>query len=376
MQTKTTWYQILLLVSAIAVLVGFLYLVRNVLPPFVIAFAIAWLLDPLLDKIQRRGCPRVVAIASVYVLFLGAFVLGLVFLVPAIIEQAKQFAQDFPGYAARFKTFAAGWMDSHHAVLVKFKLPTTLEEVFSQYGSQVSSRATSAVSLASNWIASNVSKALWLILIPLVAFYFLTDIDRIRRRSALFIPKQWRDRTVEVFSKVGAVFSSYVRGLLIVCLLYGVLAMIVLTVLQVKYAIILGLLAGILYAVPYIGAFSTVLIVFLVSLATHKAGVGFPFWVPALVMIVQNQVFDLGLTPKILGKSVGLHPVISIFALLAGGQLFGLAGMVLSVPIAASIQEIIFEFSPDLRPEPKKKPKKAARPAAKRKRRVGAKEGS
>ena len=357
MQTRISWYQILLFVLATAVLVAFLYLVRSILPPFVIAFAIAWLLDPLLDKMQRRGCPRVLAITGVYLVFLAAFVIGLIFLVPATIDQAKQFASDFPGYAVRFKTFAANWMTSHEAALEKFKLPTTLEEVFSRYGSQVSSKATSAVSLASNWIAANVSKALWLILIPLVAFYFLSDIDRIRKRSALFIPTQWRDRTTEVLSKVSNVFSSYVRGLLIVCLLYAVVTMLVLTAIKVKYAIILGLLAGILYAVPYIGAFSTVLIVFLVSLATHQKGIGFGFWVPPVAMIAQNQVFDMFLTPRILGKSVGLHPVISIFALLAGGQLFGLAGMVLSVPIAASIQEIIFEFKPELRPEPKKKPR-------------------
>ena len=368
MQTKTTWHQIALLVLTLGILFGFLYKVRTVLPPFVIAFAIAWLLDPMLDKMQRRGCPRMVAIASVYVLFLGAFVLGLVFLVPAIIEQARQFGADFPGYAERFRAFAAGWMNTHHAELVRFKLPTTLEEVFAKYGSQVSSHATSAVSVASNWIAANVSKALWLILIPLVAFYLLTDIDRIRKRSVLLIPGQWRDRTVGVFSKVGTVFSSYVRGLLIVCLLYGVTAMVLLTVMKVKYAIILGLLAGMLYAVPYIGAFGTILIVFLVSLATHEKGIGYASWIVALAMILQNQVYDLFLTPKIVGKSVGLHPVISIFALLAGGHLFGFAGMVLSVPIAASIQEIIFEFNPALRPEPKKKAKKS--PAKKPSRRA------
>ncbi len=370
MNTGAPWYRTVLLTLAGALLVAalavFLYHVRGVLPPFVIAFAIAWLLDPLLDRIQRKGCPRPLAIAGVYVLFLGLFVLGLVFLVPAIIDQATQFAGDFPGYAQRAKDFGDSFMQSHHALLVKFKLPTTLQEVFARYGGQVSGKATTAVTAATTWIAANVSKALWLILIPLISFYFLNDIDRIRKRSILFVPEGWRDRTTEVLSKVGAVFSSYVRGLLIVCLLYGIAAMALLSVLKVNYAIILGLLAGILYAVPYIGAFGTVLIVFLVSLATHQPHGDFPIWLPPLVMVVQNQAFDLLLMPRIIGKSVGLHPVISLFALLAGGQLFGLAGMVLSVPIAASIQEIIFEFKPELRPEPAKKRQKTTPPKKQR----------
>ncbi len=372
MQNGTPWYKALLAFMASALLIVGLVLffwgVRGILPPFVIAFAIAWLLDPLLDRMQRMGFSRTFAIASVYVVFLGSFILGLVFLVPAIIDQASQFAGDFPGYAERAQDFAEHSMQSHHALLVKFKLPTTLQEVFARYGSQVSGSATAAVSATSSWIAANVSKALWLILIPLISFYLLNDVDKIRKRSALFIPEPWRERTTEIMSKVGTVFSNYVRGLLIVCILYGILEMLLLTGLKISYAVILGLLAGILYAVPYIGAGATVLIIFLVSLATYEAGVSHPIWVAPVGAIALNLVFDNGVTPRILGKSVGLHPVLSMFALLAGGQLFGLAGMVLSVPIAASIQEILFEFKPELRPErPKKKVKPAAEPKKKAK---------
>jgi predicted PurR-regulated permease PerM len=117
----------------------------------------------------------------------------------------------------------------------------------------------------------------------------------------------------------------------------------------VQYSILIGLFAGILYAVPYVGASSTALLVFLVALATHNDNSLHAAWVPPIAVLINNQAFDLFISPRILGKSVGLHPVLSLFALLAGGQLFGLAGMVLAVPIAASIQEIIFEIYPLLR---------------------------
>lgn len=357
---KTPWYHVLALFLAIAALVAFLYLVRGVLPPFIIAFAIAWLLDPVLARLQQRNCPRLLAISAVYLVFLGAFVIGLVFLVPAIIEQAKQLGHDLPHYLEQFRTFASDLIKSNQAALAKFKLPTTLEEVFAKYGSQASLRATSAIQLAINWIISNLSKALWIILIPLVAFYFLVDIDRIKKRSILFIPARWRDRTTEVLSKVGGVFSSYVRGLIVVCLLYGVTTTIVLSAFHLKYGIILGLVSGVLYAVPFLGAILITLLVFLTDLAAH--GFGHALMMAGVMVILNQLIFDMLVTPKVVGKSVGLHPVLSLFALMAGGQLFGLAGMLLAVPVAASIQEVILEFNPELRP-PKKKPK--AKPKSK-----------
>ncbi len=251
-------------------------------------------------------------------------------------------------------------MEKHRETLIKFKLPTTLQEVFSRYGHQATKGIASGIQHASNWIIANLSKALWFILIPLVAFYFLNDIDRIRKKAVLFIPERWRPRSTEVLSRMGGVFSSYVRGLIIVCLLYGIATVIVLAAFKLKYGIILGLLAGVLYAVPYLGAILTTVLVFLVGLATYPHGVTQAVWV-ALAMVALNQLFDMGVTPRILGRSVGLHPVLSLFALMAGAQLFGLVGMVLAVPVAASIQEIVFEFCPELRGAPKKPKRKPAR---------------
>jgi len=358
--SSTRWFHSVAIVVAAASLVVFLYAVRSVLPPFLIAFTIAWLLDPLLDRLQARGLPRIWAVSAVYIVFLAAFVVGLLFLVPAVINQAREFAADFPGYSQRFTHFTTEFMEKHREALIKFKLPTTLQEVFARYGHQATKSITSGIQHTSNWIIANLSKALWFILVPLVAFYFLNDIDRIRRKAVLFIPEQWRPRSTEVLSRMGGVFSSYVRGLIIVCLLYGIATVIVLAAFKLKYGIILGLLAGVLYAVPYLGAILTTMLVFLVGLATYPHGVTQALWV-ALAMVALNQMFDMGVTPRILGRSVGLHPVLSLFALMAGAQLFGLVGMVLAVPVAASIQEIVFEFCPELRGAPKKPKRKPAR---------------
>jgi len=352
--SSTRWYYVVAIIIAIAILIAFLYAIRSILPPFLIAFAIAWLLDPLLHRLQARGCPRILAVSGVYVVFLALFILGVVLLVPAVIDQANQLADDFPEYSDRFREFASDFVARHERTLLRFELPTTLQEIADRYKEQVSRAMVSGIKRASSLIVSNLSKVLWFIIIPLVAFYFLNDFDRMRKKGVLFIPERSRPRVTEITSRVGQVFSSYVRGLLIVCLLYGIATTIVLTGFHLKYGIILGLLAGVLYAVPYVGAIMTTLLVFLVGLATYEHAVVQAALV-AGAMVVLNQLFDMLITPRILGKSVGLHPVISLFALMAGGQLFGLVGMVLAVPIAASIQEVAFEFYPELKGAPRKR---------------------
>lgn len=351
--TGTRWYHVAGAVAAIAILFALLYAVRSTLPPFLIALAIAWLLDPVLDRMHRRGVGRMTAVLAIYGCFLVVFVAALFYLVPAVIDQAKQFGGDFPRYSARFQEYASDLMSQNHDTLVRLKLPTTIREVFARYGDEVNAQIGTGVNVTTRFITSSLSKALWFILIPLIAFYLLMDIDRMKRKAVLLIPEGVRPRATEVLSRVGIVFSSYVRGLLIVCLMYGIATTIMLEAFGLKYGIILGLLSGMLYAVPYLGAIVTTLLVFLVGLATYPSGLNQAIW-PAVAMFVLNQlIFDPIITPRVVGKSVGLHPVLSLFALLAGGQLFGLVGMLLAVPVAASIQEVVFEFCPQLRAEPK-----------------------
>ncbi|MBP6963422.1 MAG: AI-2E family transporter [Armatimonadetes bacterium] len=350
--TNGNRHQTAITVTVLTVVIAFLYAVRSTLPPFLIAFAIAWLLDPVVDRLQKRGLARIWSVLAIYAIFLAAFIVGLLFLVPAVIDQAKQFGADFPRYSARFQDYVSGVMVQHHDTLARLKLPTTLRDVFVRYGDQMSGQFGSAVSLVTAWITANLSRALWFVLVPIIAFYLLMDIDRMRAKSALLIPSNMRPRAVELLSRVGAVFSGYVRGLITVCLMYGIATTIVLEVLHMRYGIILGLLAGILYAVPYLGAITISLLAFLVGLATYDNAL--PQALLAVgAMVALNQVFDMAVTPRILGKSVGLHPALSLFALLSGAKLFGLVGMILAVPVAASIQEVIFEFCPELKAEPK-----------------------
>ena len=196
-----------------------------------------------------------------------------------------------------------------------------------------------------------------LILTLIITFYFLVDIDRLRARLFYLAPEKWRPMMGHVGSDVGGVFSDYLRGLLIVCALYGVTTIGLLYGLSLfhhslaQYALLVGAAAGVLYAVPYLGSFTTALVTFIVAFAAatgdHQSGLAFGGIAVAATLVV-NQVFDNVVTPRVVGGGVGLHPILALFALVIGGELFGIAGMLLSVPIAGSIQAILFRLFPRL----------------------------
>lgn len=160
-----------------------------------------------------------------------------------------------------------------------------------------------------------------------------------------------------VGSDVGGVFSDYLRGLLIVCALYGVTTIGVLYGLSIfhhslaQYALLVGAAAGVLFAVPYLGSLTTALVTFIVAYAAaagdHQSGLAFGGIAVGATLVV-NQVFDNVVTPRVVGGGVGLHPILALFALVIGGELFGITGMLLSVPIAGSVQAILFRLYPRL----------------------------
>ena len=324
--------------------------------PFVIGLTLALLMDPLADKLMKRGLSRAAASGLVFSVFL-LLLLGIGWLtIPALIGQAGALAQNGPGYITHLQTTANDFLLAHRKI-GPVKMPRTV----SQLTSQISGRAAGFVQQAGGSIVTfligSATFAVQLILTLIIAFYFLVDIDRLRARLFYLAPEKWRSMMGHISGDVGGVFSDYLRGLLIVCGLYGVATIGMLYGLSLfhhslaQYALLVGAAAGVLYAVPYLGSLSTALVIFIVAFAAatgdHQSGLAFG-GIAVAAMLVVNQAFDNVVTPRVVGGGVGLHPVLALFALVIGGELFGIAGMLLSVPIAGSIQAILFRLFPRL----------------------------
>ncbi len=322
--------------------------VLSVLLPFSIAVAIALFLDPTISRLEARGLARGWSVAIIAVLFLAAVGLFGVFIVPAVAGQATELASNLPGYYQQGQRALETFTNSHQGLLKRFHLPTTAQAITTEVSNRAQTAITKSFSGLASTLAGLIGKAVWLVLIPIIAVFLLADINKIKQKSLLVFPEPYRERTAELAGSVGGLFGAYMRGLLSVAFLYGIACGVALGLWGVPYAVLLGTVAGALSLVPYVGTITTLLLVSLIAFVSNTGDPIIAAWV-AVTILVLNQVFDNAVTPRIVGKAVGIHPALAILALLIGGQMFGLMGMILAVPIAASIQLLVLEFYPPLR---------------------------
>ena len=332
-----------------------------VLAPFAIGLVLALLLDPLADRLMRlrigrRQVSRTAAAGLVFLVFV-LLIAGIAWLtVPALIAQAASLVQNGPTFIDGLRERANQFLTAHQH-LGPIKLPKNFAQLTAEASGQVSGFLQKAGGGVMVFLIGSATFVVQTVLALIVAFYLLVDIDRFRARLLFLAPEKWRGMITQVGGDVGGVFSDYLRGLLIVCALYGASTIAMLYGLSLfhhslaQYALLVGAAAGVLYAVPYLGSSATALVTFIVAFAAatgdHHSGLVFG-GIAVGATLVLNQIFDNIVTPRVVGGGVGLHPVLALFALVIGGELFGIAGMLLSVPIAGSIQAIVFRLYPRL----------------------------
>ncbi len=328
-------------------IVGYgVYLVRDALPPFLIAFGLAMLLDPVLDRLERRGVSRGLAVALTFSVFLAVFITGIVVLLPLGFKESTQLVNRIPAAYEQVRAGIDDFMRRNITVLQHLRLPLSTEEAWNQYHREIAQYLQEVPRRIFSAFQASAARLIWIVIIPIVTLYMMVDIDRIRARAYHVVPEAHREVAVQIANKVAAVFGRYLRGLFVVCVGFGIVLGVVLWAFGLPYALLLALVGGVLYAVPYIGPLATIAIAALVAWATrgqpiYTIGIG-------VTVLVINQIFDQIVTPRVLGAMVGLHPILSIFALMVGGSLFGLIGMIFAVPLAASVIVVLEEFFPRL----------------------------
>ena len=346
---------ILLAVLALATC-RFAEAVLSVLAPFAIGLVLALLLDPLAERLTRRGMKRTAAAGLVFAVFLLVIVALGWLTIPALIAQAGDLSQNGPTYIAGLQDYTNKFLATHHKI-GPFKLPGTVDQLTQQFSGRASAFLSQAGGHVVGVLVGSVTLVIQMILTLIIAFFLLLDLGSLRARLFYLAPERWRRMMRDMGRDVMGVFSDYLRGLVIVCALYGATTIGLLYLLSVwhhplaHYALLVGAAAGILYAIPYLGSTATALVTFLVAFAAatadHQSGLAFG-GIAVAATLALNQVFDGVVTPRVVGGGVGLHPILAIFALVIGGELFGIWGMLLSVPLAGSIQAILFRLYPKL----------------------------
>lgn len=323
-------YRILLLATAAAGVFIFLLRVRRILIPFFFAVAIAYLLHPLVDVVQQRRLSRAVAILIVYISLLGVLTLVGIFLVPLIIGQLVRLAEMLPFYIEQIQGFIQYIEDNFQQVALPEAVQSILDERLRLLEKQLLDLISRIVE-RSFGVFTNLFN---IILAPVFAFYILNDIDRIRRGFLGLIPAQYKSDTVSLLSDIDKVIGGYIRGQIIVASITGTMVGVGMGFLGMRFAALLGFIAGLFDLIPYFGPFIGAVPAVALGLLRSPATA---IYVAAAIILIQ-QIEAAIVAPHIVSQRVGLHPLMVIFSLLVGAELFGLPGLVLAVPTAAALR--------------------------------------
>lgn len=317
------------------VLVLLLAYLREVLFPFVAGFAVAYFLDPVCDRLERAGMSRIWATVLVTVLFFVLFILALALLVPVLYGQLIQFLNNLPGYADALQVKAAPLVDAARQYLAAEAEPFKVDAFVKEHLGDVAKIAVGVLGKFMGGLQVTFNIISLFVITPVVAFYLLRDWDHIVARIDSWLPRAHLETIRTQARLVDETLAGFLRGQFTVCLLLGLFYGVGLSLVGLDFGLVVGLGTGLVSFVPYFGMLIGFVVGFGLAIAQFDA------WQPIAMVagvFAAGQVIEGNfLTPKLVGDRVNLHAVWIMFALLAGGALFGFVGILLAVPVAAVI---------------------------------------
>lgn len=324
---------------------GLIYLLSPILTPFLMAAILAYIANPLVNKIdafQFKGIKgkfsfspnRTVATLLVMLLLLALMILFLLIVVPLMQKEIVLLAQKLPAYFNTTKAAIEPWLFKNFGVTIDIDLAQIQQVLTENWKTAGTFAKQIAISISNKGLAM-IAWLANIVLIPLVLFYLLVDWNIIISKLTQYIPKRWVGKTQEIASEIDAVLAEFLRGQLTVMLLMSIFYAVGLWLAGLELALPIGILSGLLGFVPYLGIglglILAILSGFLQFGTLHDL-------IPVLMVFGIGQIIEsMALTPWLVGERIGLHPLVVIFALMAGGQLFGFAGVLLALPVSAAM---------------------------------------
>ena len=324
-QTQAKFWTISIAILALA-----LWYLGDVILPFVLGGAIAYFLDPVADRLEAMGLSRVMATVVISLLGILLFVIGILLVVPTLINQTLALVDTAPDLFHQLQTF------------ISTKFPSLLDESgtirqsLESIGQKIQERGGELVGTLVSSAMSVLNIIILLVITPVVAFYLLLDWDHMVARVNALLPLDHAPAVRQIARDIDRTLASFIRGQGSVCLVLGTYYAVALMIVGLQFGLVVGFIAGLITFIPYVGA--------LVGGAL-AIGLGlFQFWGEWWSLGAVAAIFFVGqflegniLTPKLVGNSVGLHPVWLMLALSVFGSLFGFVGMLVAVPVAASL---------------------------------------
>ena len=308
-----------------------------VMLPVILSGLLFYLLNPLVDLMEKYKINRVLAISIIFIIIAILLIIGLAVAIPNLQRQVVIFAQNVPSYLE----------DADRVIndLVTKRLPDDfrpqLEQVLANFSSQATAWASNISSKAVNWVSALISGTsqviVALIIMPFMLFYLLRDGKGLRDYITQFLPNKLREPVGKVLSDVNQQLSNYVRGQITVAVIVAIMFIFFFKIIGLRYAVTLGITAGILNLVPYLGSFLAMIPALVLGLIAGPV----MLLKVIIVFIVEQTIEGRFVSPLILGSQLNIHPITILFVLLTSGSMFGIWGVLLGIPIYASAKVVI-----------------------------------
>ncbi|SDX41940.1 AI-2E family transporter [Paenibacillus sp. CF384] len=323
----TALYLLLLIKPIIIHIYVFL---RAVLAPFLIAMIISYVLNPIVSLLNERKVPRTIAVLLIYAVFLASLTVVLVNAIPMFMDQLKELNKHMPDITMQARSMVN---DLNNSSFLPESIRTGIEK--SLY--KLEKQGSDAIFAFINNIGEMINVIFIAFIIPFLAFYILKDFEVFERTLLTYVPKSHRKHAVRLLKDIDHALGSYIRGQFLVCVIVGTLAYIGYLIIGIPYPLLLASVVAVTNIIPYLGPFFGAAPALIVASTVSIKMMLLVAIVNTLCQILEGNI----ISPQVVGRTLHMHPLSIIFALLVGGELAGIVGMILAVPIFAAVKVIV-----------------------------------
>ncbi|MFC0212531.1 AI-2E family transporter [Paenibacillus chartarius] len=309
---------------------GVFQFLEAVLMPFLIALIISYVLNPVVSLLGQRKVPRTIAVLLIYSVFVTSLVVIFMNLTPMFMEQVQELNEHMPELTLRAQSIVDGY--NHNDML-----PTSIRDGINKSLGKLETSVSEIVSDYLSSIGTTIGTLFIIFIVPFVSFYMLKDFQMLEKTALAVVPKSQRQRIVRLLLDIDTALGHYIRGQLLVCLIVGALAYFGYLIIGMPYPLLLASIVAVFNIIPYLGPFFGAAPALLMASTISMKMVLFVALVNFAVQVAEGNI----ISPQVVGKSLHLHPLVIIFALLVGGQIGGIFGLILAVPMFAVLKVIV-----------------------------------
>lgn len=338
---KTKWFGVLIytllglstlymLLQIKPILLAVFFFLKSVLMPFFIAMIISYILNPVVSLLNQRKVPRTIAVLLIYSVFIASLTVIIMNVTPMFIEQLAELNEHMPQLTIKAQSLADGFNQNQ-------LLPASVRDGINNAFAKLESSIAASISSYVNNIGSTLNTVFIAFIVPFLAFYILKDFQLIEKTVLTIVPKAHRKETIKLLIDIDTALGNYIRGQLLVCAIIGVLAYIGYWIIGMQYPLLLASVVAVFNIIPYLGPFFGAAPAVLMATTLSFKMVLLVAIVNLSVQILEGNV----ISPQVVGRTLHMHPLVIIFALLVGGEVAGIVGLILAVPFFAVMKVIV-----------------------------------